>query len=123
MRKNTNLSPVLWAAFVRELARHHGKKSYTINELAERFEISQTTAWKWIKTLHENELVFVLTWVARGKVWVASYAWGFKHADAPKTKPMTDTEYSRRWRQKKRTGRVVPLVYEKNPVTIHRMDV
>jgi len=99
----TRVSAAVHFSFVRTLvAGAETGRSYTVIELAERFEIAQSTAWKWMRMLREGDLVYIKEWRRVGKVPVACFAFGFKEDSVPKPLPLTQEEHERNYRERKR---------------------
>jgi len=103
--RNSQLGPTMWAAYVRALASGHGARSFTIRELADRFEISIATSRIWMKALHANNCVFIHHWEVHAKAWVPHYAWGFGEHDMAhpplKTPPAKRERRAREMREKR----------------------
>lgn len=96
-------SSTIYFAFVRllvagaEAAGH----CYSVNELSDKFEISHSTAWAWVRRLRDLDLVYIRKWKRVGKVHVACYAWGFKEDDAPKPAPLTQAQHEKNYRARR----------------------
>jgi len=102
----------MWAAYVRALASGHGARSFTIRELADRFEISIATSRIWMKALHANNCVFIHHWEVHSKAWVPYYAWGFGEHDMahpPLKTPPTKREKRAREMREKRLRRIAAV--------------
>jgi transcription initiation factor IIE alpha subunit len=76
---------------------------HTKDQLAEETGLVIGTIIKWLRILRSKKLVYIIGWKsglagAPAAVWV----WGYEMPDAPRPKAKTQSEYSERYRAKKR---------------------
>ncbi len=76
-------------------------ETYSQKQLQEITGMHHASIGGWLRALKRKKLIYIAEWHRHGKIWVAYYQWGIDEKDAPKPKPMTDAEYSRRARQAK----------------------
>ena len=82
----------------------------TRDQIMERLGITDSTASRWLSLLGANNpimpgrLVYVSGWIRAGSRgnYARQWSYGFEMEDAPKPKPMTQTQYSQRYRAKMR---------------------
>lgn len=77
-------------------------------EIVEITGLANSTVSRWINFLHTStkevkNLVYIADWKRTGErgCWAACWSLGYGMADKPKPKPMTMSEYNKRWRAKK----------------------
>lgn len=86
------------------LARILSFREHSQYEIIEKTGLANSTVSKWLAKLHQgpDNLVYIHSWKrvgGRGN-WTAMWAWGYKMLDAPKPKPLTSSQYNKRWRAK-----------------------
>lgn len=76
---------------------------YTKNQLADKTGLVIGTIIKWVKMLERRKLIYICGWQI-GPVGqpAAIWTWGFEMDNVPRPKPMTQAQYSDRYRNKKR---------------------
>lgn len=80
----------------------------TQSEIVEITGLANSTVSRWINFLHTSSkevknLVYIADWRRTGErgCWAACWSLGYGMADKPKPKPMTMSQYNKRWRAKK----------------------
>lgn len=91
------------AAAFAELCLLLNSGEYTKAQLTEKTGIVIGTTTKWMKMLERRKLIYICDWLV-GPVGqpAAVWTWGFEVENAPRPKPMTQAQYSDRYRNKKR---------------------
>lgn len=87
---------------------HEGDVSKT--QIREALGIATGTEVKWLKLLGSDKpnmpgrLVYISSWDRNGSRgnWAAMWSYGFEMSDAPRPKALTQTQYSQRYKAKKR---------------------
>lgn len=103
------LASVNTRAFVNMIRLLH-EGDVTRDQIMERLGITDSTASRWLSLLGANNpnmpgrLVYVSGWIRAGSRgnYARQWSYGFEMGDAPKPKPMTQTQYSQRYRAKMR---------------------
>lgn len=83
------------------LLLHQGEYSKT--DLQEKLGIANNTVQRWLEVLYRRKLVYIAGWrkAPRGNP-AALWAFGHECVDEPRPKPLTQTQYTERYRAKKR---------------------
>ena len=83
------------------LLLHEGE--YSKSDLQVKLGIASNTALRWLEVLYRRKLVYIAAWrkSPRGNP-AALWAFGYECVDAPKPKPLTQSQYSKRHKLKKR---------------------
>lgn len=95
-------NPGLNATAMKELLLALHGRPVSKYELQDITGLTNTTVSRWISMLHRAELVYISDWSrvgTRGN-WTALWSFGYKTSDAPKPKPLTQSQYAKRWRLK-----------------------
>lgn len=82
------------------------KKPLNLYELEELTGLANNTVNRWIRLLHSNyphNLIYIHHYDRTGSRgnWTRYWAVGIGFQDAPKPKPLTNSEYNKRWRHRK----------------------
>lgn len=106
MSKYSSINTRAFVSMIRML--HEG--DVTRDQIIEKLGIQPLTASRWLALLGSKtpkmrgRLVYISGWTRKGTRGnlAAQWTYGFEMLDVPKPKPMTQTEYSQRYRAKLR---------------------
>lgn len=58
---------------------------------------------RWMREFVKRKFIYVCEWRRSGKIWVAVYSWGFEQDSVPRPARLTQSEYNRRAKAKKKS--------------------
>lgn len=103
IRKRNGNKLSVSAMTMAEMIKLLHEKEYSKTDLQDKLGIANNTVQRWLEVLHSRRLIHIAGWRkgARGNP-AALWAYGYECEDVPKPKPLTQTEYTQRYRAKKR---------------------
>lgn len=78
------------------------EKEYTKADLQKELGIANNTVQRWLEVLYSRRLIHIAGWrrAPRGNP-AALWAFGYECVDVPKPKPLTQAQYSQRYKARK----------------------